>query len=168
MLLLVLDSSSSCECITMLISEAVSDVSSVSLNVGNEKGFAGRGVGCLLLHFFSCVELSSVLLVGAALGLAMVRVSMECDVGLCVFLCIYGVIYFCCLICWKICLKICYYVFCGLVFLCCICGCWCILICINVRSVLCCCSDNIFVLSLCSHLAGGDICIYSNCCGWGV
>ena len=52
----------------MLISDAVSDVSSISLKVGNEKGFGGRGIGCLLLHFVSCVELFSVSLDGAALG----------------------------------------------------------------------------------------------------
>ena len=48
----------------------------------SEKTFVGRGVGCLLLHFFSCVELSSVLLVGAVVGPVMVRVSMGCGVGL--------------------------------------------------------------------------------------
>ena len=66
----------------MLASDAVSSGSSVSLNVGNVKIFVGRGVGCLFIHFFNCVELSFVLLIGAALGPAMVRVSMGCGVGL--------------------------------------------------------------------------------------
>ena len=50
--------------------------SSVSLYVGNVTSFVGSGVGHLLLHFFSCTDLSSVSLFDAALGPAMVMESM--------------------------------------------------------------------------------------------
>ena len=49
-----------------LASDAVSGASSGSLKVTCEKIFVGgSGVGCLSLHFFNCVELSSVSLLGA-------------------------------------------------------------------------------------------------------
>ena len=73
----------------MLASDAVSSGSSVSLNVGNVKVLVGRGVGHLPINFFNCVELSSVLLVGAVVGPVMVRVSMGCGVGLlCLLVCL--------------------------------------------------------------------------------
>ena len=50
--------------------------SSVSLYVGTVKSLAGRGVGVLFLHVLSCTGISSVSLLDAALGSAIVRESM--------------------------------------------------------------------------------------------
>ena len=73
----------------MLISEAVSSVSSVSLNVGNVASGAGIGVGDLFLHLLNLVglpDLSCMSLLDALQSCVVVMVSIWFGVGLLLYL----------------------------------------------------------------------------------
>ena len=80
--LLVLDSVSDSNSLSHVVSG-----SSVSLNVGKVMSVPGRGVGHLFLHLLTLTGLSSVSLLDAMWGSAVVMESIWCGVGLCLYLC---------------------------------------------------------------------------------